>query len=354
MRNLFIVHTQYTLFIALGLVNNRFFDDENDIVIFPFFEVKNNLIPKLNQYFNIVYINKDYAALYRGNGLHRFYGYQKICNSTKKIINQFYDQVFITIGMKFPEIKLMKHLYHFNNKIEFNAIEDGSYPYFLNYVSKKGLIDNNTTGILRKLLFKYVLGCGKFYSFDGNYMGSNTWLKNIYLTYKDHTRDIYKNKNRIEITTEEFNAGIDLLFNGTNTNFRKNAVIIILDKLDVYKNLGSIKRLIAELILLCENNKNTIYYKYHPRENQNLDELKNCIELDRNVAIEIYYKDCLPAKPLVIGIKSTGLQTAKKMGFEVVSLAKAADEHNEDVISFYKKIGISVPDNISQIRQLLS
>lgn len=354
MKNLFVVHTQYSLILASGLTKGRFASGNNDLILFQDFKLNKELSDKLLSIFNNTLLLQGTFSLANGSSLAKAKHYYNSIKSSKSFIKNKYDKVFIVLDMNLPEMHIMKRAYAMNHEAEFIALEDGSYPYFLNHVTAGGLDKNSFTRFVREILFKYFLGCGKFYSFEGRFMGANMWLKSIYLTYKDHARMIYKNKNRIEITTEEFNAGIDLLFNGTNTNFRKNAVIIILDKLDVYKNLGSIKRLIAELILLCENNKNTIYYKYHPRENQNLDELKNCIELDRNVAIEIYYKDCLPAKPLVIGIKSTGLQTAKKMGFEVVSLAKAADEHNEDVISFYKKIGISVPDNISQIRQLLS
>lgn len=354
MKNLFIVHTQYSLILASGLRKGRFESDSNDLILFKDFQLTQVLQEKLTSIFNKTLILEGTFTVRNQLGFFKFKYYQKSIRESKLFIIDKYDKVFIVLDMNLPEMHIMKKAYSLNPAVELMALEDGSYPYFLNYATAGGLDANNFTRLLRTILFKYLLGCGKFYSFEGRFMGANTWLKSIYLTYKDHAREIYKNKNRIEITTEEFNAGIDMLFQGTNNTMESNAVILILDKLDVYKKRSSINILIADLVTTLVGNGKTIYYKYHPREDQQLEELKNCNELNRNIAIESYYKDFLNNMPLVIGIKSTGLQTAKKMGFNVISLAKVANEHNEDVLNFYLKIGITILDDIKQFNQLLA
>ena len=54
--------------------------------------------------------------------------------------------------------------------------------------------------------------------------------------------------------------------------------------------------------------------EYHPRETEVLDIFCNEVELERSISMEGYLS-CTSGKQLrVIGIKSTGLQTAKKNG----------------------------------------
>jgi hypothetical protein len=349
MHNLYVVHTQYSLVLAMGLSKGRFKNDNNDLILFKDFklipELKNTLDANFN---NSLYIEGAFPKT-NSSITNRLKNFFKAIKECKKFITSKYNRVFIVLDMNLPEMRIMKMAYKLNPEVKFIALEDGSYPYFLNYVTAGGLDTNQLTRKFRKFLFKYLLGCGDFYSFEGRFMGANTWLKDIYLTYKDYARDIYANKKKVEISTEEFNSGVNLLFSGTATIISENSVLLILDKLDVYTDLNKIRLLISEMVSVSSEKGKTIYYKFHPRENMSLVELKNCIELDRSIAIESYYKTFVGQNPLVVGIKSTGLQTAKKMGFNVISLAKVVNEHNSDVISFYEKIGIKILTNLSEL-----
>ena len=251
--------------------------------------------------------------------------------------------------MNLIEMHIMKQAYSLCNNVKFIALEDGSYPYFINHLPKGGLDKNSTTRFIRKVLFKYILGCGKFYSFEGDFMGANTWINSIYLTYPKLARNIYDSKNKVAITSNEFKEGIGYLFLPTKTIIKNNAVILILDKLDVYEDLKNIKSEIYSILKHLNILNISVYFKYHPRETDNLYLDIYGKELDRKIAIESFYKDFLEQKPIIIGIKSTGLQTAKKMGYKVITLSKFLNEHNEDVIKFYKKIGICIPNNLDSI-----
>jgi hypothetical protein len=344
-----VVHTQYSLALTTGMSKVRFRDDINDLILFQDFRLTPELKDILNANFNkSLYL---YGMFPKTNHsiMNRLKNYFNAINESNKFITSEYNRVFIVLDMNLPELRIMEMAYKLNSNVKFCALEDGSYPYFLNYVSAGGLDSNSFTRKVRELIFKYILSCGKFYNFEGRFMGANTWLREIYLTYKDYARDIYANKKKVEISSEEFQRGIDLLFPRITTNISENAVLLILDKIDVYTDINKIRLLISELVLELSKKGKTIYYKYHPRENLSLAELKDCIELDKSIAIESYYKTLAGKNPLIIGIKSTGLQTAKKLGFNVISVAKIVNEHNPDVISFYDKIGITIVEKISDI-----
>ena len=350
MHNLFVVHTQYSLSLAMGMAKGRFINDTNDLILFKDFKFTPEINETLNANFNKSLQLEGAYPKSNTSLKNRLKNYIKAIKESEKFITSKYNRVFIVLDMNLPEMRIMKMAYKLNPEVNFIALEDGSYPYFLNYVTSGGLDSNQFARKFRKFLFKYLLGCGRFYSFEGRFMGANTWLKEIYLTYKDHARSLYINKKKVEISAEEFKSGIDLLFPKTATGISKNSVILILDKLDVYADLNKIKLLVSEMVTVLLDKGRKIYYKYHPRETSSLNELKNCIELDRNIAIESYYKTLVNHNPLIVGIKSTGLQTAKKMGFNVTSLAKVANEDNPDVTAFYEKIGIIILTNLSELK----
>lgn len=350
MNNLFVVHTQYSLILATGLSKGRFETDINDLILFKDFKLSPELANKLDVIFaHSLFLDGTFPKTNQST-ISKIKKYNSAIKMSNAFMRNNYDRVFIVLDMNLPEMHIMKKAYSLNPSVKFIALEDGSYPYFLNYATAGGLDSNVTTRMFRKFLFKYILGCGKFYSFEGRFMGANTWLKEIYLTYKDYARDIYKNKLTTEITTKEFNSGIDALFPNTPIQLKENAILLILDKLDVYKDLDAIKSMLTILVQNLSNQQKLIYFKYHPRENMNLTELEGQIELDRTIGIESFYKGLKNKNPLIIGIKSTGLQTAKKMGFNTISLAKIADEHSPDVINFYKNIGVQVIEDLNELK----
>ena len=46
-------------------------------------------------------------------------------------------------------------------------------------------------------------------------------------------------------------------------------------------------------------------------------------------------------------------QTAKKMGFNVISVSTIVDEQNPDVIYFYNKIGIHVASELTDLQKMI-
>ena len=106
------------------------------------------------------------------------------------------------------------------------------------------------------------------------------------------------------------------------------------DKCHFYQGTGDPKNMpVARAELL-----RSVYL--HPRETERLPALESCVELDRKVALESYLVNSTTHNMTIVGIKSTSLQTAKKMGYKALSLIKAVDDDIEEIIKFYTKIGI--------------
>ena len=353
MKNLFVLHTQYTLALATGMIKNRFKNDQNDLILFKDFALSEELKAKLDTVFTkTIYFEGTYPSINKSLRK-RIRNYYYSINQSKQFINTKYNRVFIVLDMNLPEIRMMKLAYKLNPEVNFIALEDGSYPYFQNYVASGGLDSNILVRKFRKILFKYLLGCGEFYSFEGRFMGANTWLKEIYLTYKDYSREIYKNKKKIEITTDEFFAGISELYASPNLMLDDNPIVLILDKLDVYKDIHRIGSLIKQIVHMYTTNHRTIYYKYHPREESKLNELSTCLELNRNIGIESYYQLFRKSNATLIGIKSTGLQTALKSGLKTTTISKMVDEDNPDIDKFYKAIGVNSITTLDELNSIL-
>ena len=54
MNNLFVLHTQYNLMLAIGLCKTEFENDKNDLILFEDFKIKDKFKSKLITLFNTV------------------------------------------------------------------------------------------------------------------------------------------------------------------------------------------------------------------------------------------------------------------------------------------------------------
>ena len=70
MNNLFIVHTQYNLILACGLVKTKFQTENNELIIFKDFIVKEELLQKLEGIFSKVTLITGNVPPRQENALH--------------------------------------------------------------------------------------------------------------------------------------------------------------------------------------------------------------------------------------------------------------------------------------------
>jgi hypothetical protein len=338
--NLFVLHTQYCLILSAGLIKNRFKNDYNELILFKDFKTNKDLENKIEDIFNQSLI---LDGTLKSQKLDKISKLQLLLSNVKKIknkLNKKYNSVFLVTDMSLPELKIMNFTNKLSSDTEYIWLEDGSYPYFQNVETNGGLDKNNLTRSIRCFIFKYIFNIGKFYSFSGRFMGANTWLNKAYLTYPTLSRDTYQDKQKIEISSKEFDFGITSIYDTIDFNFDQKFIFIVFDLFSVYKNKKDILNFLEEFHEFTNNIGLTVYFKFHPRETIDFEKYNRFKELDRNIAVESYYASFLKTNSVIIGIKSTALQTAKKMNFDVISIAEMFGEHNEDIINFYNKIGV--------------
>lgn len=341
MNNLFVCHSQAQLILACGLISGRFKQDTNYMILFVDFNINEALKSTLISLFHkVLFLQGTYPAQYK-TWKSKLKRYPNDIKKIRNFIDSQIDRLFEVCDDCIPELYILKRANKSNPQVECAWLEDGSFPYFRNTEDLSGFSTNQFMRNLRKILVKYIARYGRYYDFQGAYMGSNRLLKYAYLTFPGLERKEYNNKTIIGITDNEFQNGLSVLFPfSEETRLKDNSVLIVLDKLDTYKDISKIKGIINSVLSLYKNKY--IYYKYHPREESRLEELNNCIELNRYIAIEKYYVSSAGRNITIIGIKSTSLQNAIKMGYKAISYSKKVNEIDENMFKFYDRIGIEI------------
>ena len=347
-RILFVVHTQYSLSLAAGLAKGRFKDTCCDLILFKDFKLSKELEFACVKIFSSFNSTDGLERAKNMSFLARNFLKIKTAFKASKYLKSSYSHVFIVLDMNLAEMYIMKKAKRINKEVSFSSLEDGSFPYFLNYDKPGGFDRNNGSRWVRKILFKYFLRVGRIYSFRGRYMGANNLIHSVYLTFPESAREIYKNHKRIGISENEFNDGLALYSNGQSPLLNDGDFLFVLDKFDVYENPKNVENLISNLSgSLLALGKN-IFFKMHPRENYEPKflELGKCLATD--MAVEAVYNNSIGNKVTIVGVKSTALQSAKKLGFRAISLATILTEDNPHLVDFYQRIEVELPaDSIS-------
>lgn len=341
MNNLFVIHTQYNLILAVGLSTTVFKDETNDIIIFQDFKIEEKLIVKLKHIFNKVVILPGNWPKKEQNIKEKYNKIRKDCSIlNKSFANNFYSRAFVVDDMCIQEMYIMKLVHKANCNIKMAWLEDGANAYFDNGVVSKGMGATHLTRFIRKVVFSSLFGLWKYYHL-GNCMGSHKMLKDIYVTFPKNVRNELVEKKIVEIDSFSFEAGMIALFKEKEYFFEEDSIIIAMDKLDVYgDSIDYVNSLIKKEIEEAHKKGKKVYYKYHPREDSVLPSLVSEIELNRLTALESYMTNSNTKNLTILGIKSTSLQTSKKMGFSTVSLIKHVEPNNASIVEFYNSIGV--------------
>ena len=331
MRQLFVCHTQYNLILAVGLSS-----PEDDLILFLDFKLAEETGIKLKQRFRrCMFLEGNYPKKER-SAVEKL---QKITNDNRQISDFIcisYDRIFIVDDCCIQEMYALKCAYRQNKTIDMSWLEDGAIAYFDNGVVSGGWGATPLKRFIRKYFFSVRFGLFGFYDL-ASCMGAHKRLKSIYVTFPESIRSELQGKMIVLISDEQFINGIRFMYEEQESTFEEDSILIAMDKLDVYgEKIDDVNRIIGEIV---EVSTGKVYYKYHPRETVALPALTECIELDRTVAFESYLANSSTSSLTVIGIKSTSLQTAKKIGFKTISLIKNVEKADE-IVKFYHSIGI--------------
>ena len=345
MRNLFICHTQAQLILASGLALGRFKDDKNILILFLDFEIKDDLKSRLQTTFHkVLFLQSIYPA--ENNTIKaKLKWYPKDWKLIKGFLTESVDRAFAVCDWLLLVQKTLKLVYKANKSVSFAWLEDGITAYYKDSNIHKGLDRYKITMALRRFVIRDLLGIGPFYDRDFSETGGLKPLKTAYCCYPAAVREPYKS-NRVleEITDEEFTLGLLSMYPKSQIDIKPNSVVLVIDKLDRYAHPEMVESSLRKFINKCRAEGKHIVCKFHPRETQSWGVFDGCDQLDKTVGIESAYVSLSDIKDSITisGVKSTGLMTAKKLGYNTISLFPSCGEVNDNLITFYSALGITL------------
>lgn len=344
MNNLFICHTQANLILASGLALGRFKEDWNDLILFVDFGISEEMKERLRQTFNrVLFLQSIYPAEFNTFKA-KLKWYPEDWAEIKKFITQGYDRAFVVCDWVLLVQKTLKLTYRLNPKVEMAWLEDGITAYYSDSETVGGFETNRFTMAVRTLLVKYLLGVGKYYDREFREMGGLSCLKKVYTCYPRAVREEYVCKELVEIQDHEYMLGLKALYPCRILPITPNSVILVVDKLDRYAQPEKVKNALSSFIEKCRCEGKAVICKFHPRETEIWDIFHGCQTMEKSIGIESVYVSLEKIKDTItiVGIKSAGLMSAKKMGYETISLFRETGETNSNLTNFYSNLEIEL------------
>ena len=345
MKNLFVCHTQANLILASGLALGRFKDDENLLILFVDFGLKEELKERLDKTFaHTLYLQSIYPPEFN-TAKAKLKWYPEDWKLIKQFLTKPVDRAFAVCDWVLLEQKTLQRCYKLNQATEMAWLEDGITAYYSDSDIHGGMDKYSWSMAIRRFLFRDLVGVGKFYDRDFSLMGGLSCLKQVYTCNLDAVREPYRSqKQLVGITDEEYLAGLSAMYPKSKLDVQPNSVILVVDKLDRYAFPDKVRTSLSAFISKCKEDSKTVICKFHPRENEVWDIFDGCETMDKSVGIESAYVSLADIKDsiTIAGIKSAGLMSAKKVGYNTVSLFPSCGEQNENLVKFYEKLGIEL------------
>lgn len=345
MKNLFICHTQAQLILASGLVCGRFKEDINELILFVDFGITQEQKERLNRTFNrVLFLQSIYPA--ESNTLWaKLKWYPKDWEKIKKFVYDKFDRAFAVCDWLLLVQKTLQLVHQLNPSVEIAWLEDGITAYYSDSDIRGGFDSSRFTRTVRRLFFRDLMRVGRFYDRDFRETGGLKCLNTMYTCYPESVREPYKSHRKlIQITDDEYRDGLKSMYGVSRLDLKFPVVIVVVDKLDRYEYPETVKESLSKLIKESLHGGKTVVCKFHPRETMRWEIFDDCLTLDKSIGIESTYLSLLSHKEevTIVGIKSTGLMTAKKLGYNTQSLFPSCGEKNENLTTFYQSLGVKL------------
>ena len=347
MVNLFIMHTQYNLILA-SIVANKFQEDENILVLYPEFAVKENLIFSLNRLFCEVIVLND--GFFSPSGRIESFRYLKAClKKTKKMVRRRIDHVFISQERVFEKCIYSKIKKHNKNAVCFHIEEDVYYSVNNKY---NGIVSAPPVTFkkrLKNLLCRIAL---PGYSSDWNEFiycyGMSRIYDGAYLLFPLLARRELQGKQLLQISKESLGQGIDSLYSYLHLKYPEKSkyTVIFFDLMNRYKQKELVKRVLGTVIQESLESGRTVLLKYHPRETEKFEGFSHAIEVDQLVPAEKVLSELQGRDVIVWGNATTSCIVAAKLGYTVNSICKIESPENIRMHEVMQNMGIHCIDSL--------
>ena len=353
MNNLFIMHTQYNLILSVATMS-KFIDATNTLVLYAEFSLSNEMHHTLTKLFdNVIVIRDKFMPLMKP--LDEIKYIRQCMKKIKPIRNEKFDNIFMSQERIFDMI-VCARAKKCNSKARcYNIEEDAYYSINEKYDDNYIHVENSRTK-LRKFLTALLL-VGYPYNYkDIHYCyGMSEEYDCANLLFPKLARKEFKNKELIEITREELLYGIDALYAHVNMNYPdgQKYTVIFFDLMNRYKNAETVKGIIKDIVHASQISGRTILFKYHPREDNKFEDIKQTFELQHIIPAEKILFDLQGTDAIVVGNATTSCIVAAKLNYKVVSISKIEFPNNEKMHSTMEKMGILCIENTDQIASIV-
>lgn len=357
MNNIFIMHTQFNLLLAIALKNQCFSNDKNVLLIHAEFELSNEMIAKLeNEFSKVIVLQNNYTDFHK---LKQFKHIKKILKKLNFEELGIVDRVVLSQDNYIDTLLITK--IHKSNDFEILAVEEDVYfgldPETFNRRIKKE--QKSLTRKIYNFLLRLLFGKNVFYQKCICY-GCNSNIQKLYVFFPDSLRKELVHKETISINKTMFLNAIDVLLPavdyGNSLEPKQKTIFLFLDLVERYKNKDDVKEMIEKTIKYSKSLNINVFVKYHPRETDKFIKIEEntIFEIRNNIPAERVFSSLSDNRSAIfIGNKSTVVQMARYFGFKTISLITILDEDNNSCVLFFNKIGVIVPKTIDELFSFL-
>ncbi len=341
MNNLFVMHTQYNLILAAGLVLQSP-NDINDLVLYSEFKLNDEMLKSLERVFNRVIVVVDHFTapqkLFR-----EIEHIQNCLRRTQGLWEMEYERVYLSQERTF-DLALYGKLRKNNRKLMCLAIEEDAYYSINNCMNNGDYIER----ITRKTKLANLIRRVALWKFPYNHKelihcyGMSSVYYGVHLLFPQYARRELLGKELIEVTEDTLAEGIEAIYAERNIEYPEGSkyFLVFMDLMSRYNAKDKVKQILEEIVDNCSRCGRTVLLKYHPRETERLDASGGIHELDMTVPAEKVLLELKGKDVVVLGNATTACRVAAKLGYKVYSICRIDAPENEKMHEFMSKIGV--------------
>lgn len=353
MNNLFIMHTQYNILLALASIEKDFKGDDNDLIVLAEFPLKDEFIKKIKVFFQNVYVAQ--AQYDNSNGFFKLFHFFSKYYRCRYVCCKFYDRV-ITSQDQYFDTLLVSKIMKKNKKIKWFSVEEDAYYSLGISLQPEKKVKKIIKSIYYNYLLSFLFGKNTMYEMQPCY-GANHAIERLYLTYPEFVRNELKDKTKAKIEFTDIQFAVKQLYTNNITDrnemtLKNRSILFLGDLSERYRNYFKIKEIVSFLSDFCKDSNWHLYIKYHPRETNKFSLPFAEKEISPTIPAEALLSENINKQIIVIGNQSTAVFLAKKLGYKTISIARLENPSMIDASTiFYQKIGIICIENINQLKE---
>lgn len=352
MKNLFVVHTQYNLILAMGIAS-RYKNEENTLVVFAEFNMDAKMKEKLSKSFSSLIVIRDHFEPLRSSVFAEV-KYQRECiKKLKDIWNESFDNVFMSQDRLFS-MALRHRTKKMNPKRKCYNIEEDAY-YSLNNkynIEDCSIYNTKAAQKFRKKVALAMIGYPYNYKEYTYCYGMSEDYDGAYLLFPQLARREMAGRELHEITRQEIAYGIEKIYSECEIELPEanRYMVMFFDLMERYKNQDSVKQIIETVVKQCSEKGILVLAKYHPRETRKFTGFEDMVEVPQNIPAEKLLAELQGKDVVVFGNATTSCIVAAKFGYKVISICKIEVAENKAMHTKMEQMGVVCISDTSEIK----